>query len=382
MEASKRLDPIHGDYTGYRVDTLELGVDSDETLIIDNTETAVITNAQPVRGYIPSDINEDYENQVSGFKKLCKAIEPIISIHKQPNRSSQKNLVQQHFLIYGEEGSGKTHAVHSICTKYGFHLIEINAFEIINESDAITAQNLAQCFTLAKQCTPCVLYIKHFQAFDQLSNNNNGGTNIKQHSKIRIVKCLKQSLKSKNNPYPMIFIPSVSSLDLLSPVFRNIFLTKIEFRRNLSEEERDLFFRKNTTDIKSICNIDLSTSQIVKQTSGCSVHDLNNIVQISKTQAIIESLQHVNKYQPQSKVSSLVYTSTLSHKHFVNGGMKWLKKYAVAGKDAGSTTNLSIPTVKWQDIGGLEHAKQEILDIIQSPLQSHSNLKTRSGVLL
>lgn len=383
LEASKRLDPIHGDYTCYRVDTMELENETDETLIIDNTETAVITNAQPVRGYIPTDVNEDYENQVTGFKKLCKAIEPIISIHKQTNKSSQKSLVQQHFLIYGEEGSGKTHSVHSVCTKYGFHLIEINAFEIINESDAITAQNLSQCFTLARQCTPCVLYVKHFEAFDQLSNNNNGGgANVKQHSKVRIVKCLKQSLKSKNNPYPLIFIPSVSSLELLSPVFRNIFLTKIEFRRNLSEEEREFFLQKNTTDIKSICNIDLSTSQIVKQTSGCSVHDLNNIVQISKTQAIVESLQIINKYRSSSNVPSLVYTSTLSHKHFMSGGMKWHKKYAVVGKDAGSTTNLSIPTVKWQDIGGLEHAKQEILDIIQSPLQSHSNLKTRSGVLL
>jgi ATP-dependent 26S proteasome regulatory subunit len=45
-----------------------------------------------------------------------------------------------------------------------------------------------------------------------------------------------------------------------------------------------------------------------------------------------------------------------------------------------------IPNVSWDDVGGLAHAKKEILDTIQLPLtHPHlfaSGLKPRSGVLL
>ena len=388
LESAKRIDPVHGDYTCYRVENSEIAsISSEDSFIVSSSETTLITNGNPVKGYIPSHINNDDDNCESVIcKQISKLVEPIISIH-QPSkdvRSSQKKLIQQHFLLHGEEGSGKTFSVRSICSKYGFHLIEINAFEIINESDSLTAQNLAQCFTLARQCTPCILYIKNFEAFDQLSaGGGNGGANVKQHSKIRIVKCLKQCLKPKSNQYPLIFIPSVSSLSLLSPVFKNLFLTKIECKRNLGELEREAYLKKHTTDIADSCNIDLSIAQVVKQTSGCSVHDLNKIVQISKSLAVVESVKLMQDYNSERSISSAIYTSTLSHKHFVNGGMKWHKKYAagVSGSNASSTTNVSIPTVKWQDIGGLENAKQEILDIIQSPLQT-PNLKTRSGILL
>ncbi|KAF0980261.1 hypothetical protein FDP41_013475 [Naegleria fowleri] len=390
LETVKRIDPLHADYTCYRVDSVEVdNEDCNDSVIVSSSETILITNAQPMRGYIPSEIplTDYYELNVT--KQLSRYIEPIISIYKQfpQGNSAQKSLVQQHFLLYGEEGSGKTIAIHSICAKYGFHLLEINAFEIINESDSITAQNLSQCFALARQCTPCILYVKHFEAFDQLSNSG-GGASVKQHSKIRIVKCLKQCLKPKNNSFPLIFIPSVSSLDLLSPVFKNLFLTKIEARKNLSEDAREQFIRQATNMMTegSICNIDISASQIVKLTSGCSIYDLNKIVQISKSQAVIESMNTQNKLTSKENGNTPpphVYLSTLSHKHIIQGGLKWHKKYAasVSGSNVSSTTNVSIPTVNWQDIGGLEHAKQEILDIIQSPLQSH-NLKSRSGVLL
>ncbi|KAG2391813.1 hypothetical protein C9374_013298 [Naegleria lovaniensis] len=391
LETVKRIDPLHADYTCYRVDSVEVDTEEcNDSVFVSPSETTLITNAQPLRGYIPAEIplTDYYELNVT--KQLSRFIEPIISIYKQfpQGNSAQKSLVQQHFLLYGEEGSGKTIAVHSVCAKYGFHLLEINAFEIINESDSITAQNLSQCFTLARQCTPCILYVKHFEAFDQLSNSSSGGgASVKQHSKIRIVKCLKQCLKPKNNSFPLIFIPSVSSLDLLSPVFKNLFLTKIEARKNLNEEAREQFIQKAANMSQgSICNIDISASQIVKLTSGCSIYDLNKIIQISKSQAITESMNTQNELRKDNGNSSShphVYLSTLSHKHIVQGGLKWHKKYAasVSGSNVSSTTNVSIPTVNWQDIGGLEHAKQEILDIIQSPIQSH-NLKSRSGVLL
>ena len=61
-------------------------------------------------------------------------------------------------------------------------------------------------------------------------------------------------------------------------------------------------------------------------------------------------------------------------------------KISSAAAGGASTQVSSIPQVKWQDIGGLENAKQEILDTIQqSPLfakVSCKKSKGRCGVLL
>ena len=37
-----------------------------------------------------------------------------------------------------------------------------------------------------------------------------------------------------------------------------------------------------------------------------------------------------------------------------------------------------IPTVKWEDVGGLEEAKREILDVVKMPFD-HPELFSRSG---
>jgi len=46
----------------------------------------------------------------------------------------------------------------------------------------------------------------------------------------------------------------------------------------------------------------------------------------------------------------------------------------------------SIPNVRWDDIGGLAHAKKEILDMVQLPLDHPElfaeGLRQRSGILL
>ncbi|KAL9653824.1 hypothetical protein ABK040_012885 [Willaertia magna] len=375
MEISKKLDTIHEGYTCFKVDKVEGSntVNNNEMdlkgYLISPNETNLITNGQPIRSYIPTSTDEELNSfKTNTFQQLSKLIEPIISIHES-KLNNFKKLVQQHFLLIGEEGSGKSYLIKQLCIKYNLHLLELNGYDIISENDTLTSQNLQQCFQLAKQCTPCLLFIKNFEALD---NNNSGGQgpNVKQHSKIRIVKVLKQCLKGKSSTFPLIFIASVSSLDLLSPIYKNLFLTKIENKINLNEKEREGYLFNKLLNNWKLSSMDISLNQLVKQTSGCSINDLEKITDITKSEIIYQSLNN--------------YVKNISFKDILDSGMKWHKKYAssVNGSSGmNSTTNISIPTVKWQDIGGLEKAKQEILDIIQSPLQQHS-LKARSGILL
>jgi AAA+ superfamily predicted ATPase len=70
--------------------------------------------------------------------------------------------------------------------------------------------------------------------------------------------------------------------------------------------------------------------------------------------------------------------------------MQWLCEQHEAGKDMEKglrqfrATSSGIPNVRWEDVGGLAVAKQEIIDTIQLPLQRPEmfKLKPRTGLLL
>jgi SpoVK/Ycf46/Vps4 family AAA+-type ATPase len=97
---------------------------------------------------------------------------------------------------------------------------------------------------------------------------------------------------------------------------------------------------------------------------------------------ISELKRQAREYSARRRVQ-LVPSDALRSEDFLVA-LKAVQAGNAASGTAGSTAK--IPNVKWDDVGGLEHVKREILDTIELPLKHPelfaSGVKQRSGVLL
>lgn len=94
----------------------------------------------------------------------------LIELLQMTLRSTSGSLhLSLSILLKGAKGSGKATLARSAAAHAGFHVFELDCFDLIGETDTKTEGNLAARFERATQCTPCVLLLRHMEALARKS---------------------------------------------------------------------------------------------------------------------------------------------------------------------------------------------------------------------
>lgn len=402
--SSQTLDHVHQPFCYYRVMEIRnesYNRDATRSYLLHPTYTRLNSNARPVQGFLPPIIDSSSLNVhlLPPYQALAKQfIEPILSLYAQRNLKTQSRGQWQHLshsmLIHGERGTGKRHAVHALASTYGLHCIELNCYELLSENDAQTNDSMKQVFTLARQVSPCILYLRNMDAFD--AESAGGAAHLPasmKSAKLRLVQIINEQLKNQqrlisrssngSQLYPILCICSVEKFEDLTAPFRTLFMNRVNFPLSYNIEVREKL-AQTYVDKASYLSRDVSAHGVASHFTGASVQDIRTALSISQLAIIEEEKDHGHRSS-----RSLIGHRVLSSEPHIGVGVKWFRdkmKISSAAAGGASTQVSSIPQVKWQDIGGLENAKQEILDTIQqSPLfakVSGKKSKGRCGVLL
>lgn len=70
-------------------------------------------------------------------------------------------------LLKGARGSGKFTLVSWIAHVLGLHIVEVDCYDIIDDSDVKTEANLRVRFEKAAECSPSILILRHLEALVQ-----------------------------------------------------------------------------------------------------------------------------------------------------------------------------------------------------------------------
>ncbi|CAG9334390.1 PEX6 [Blepharisma stoltei] len=228
--------------------------------------------------------------------------------------------------IIGTRGCGKRAIVSKAAKKLGFNLLEVSLFDIAS------LPGISQTFEDAKALTPCILHIRQFS--DALNLMTYGQKEISNK-----IADLFDSFSREITDFPLIIIISSSNIQTF-PGFLNSYAA-LEIHPPNEQDRIEIL-----ASLASHFNLDLDITYIAKQTSGKTIEEIIMII----TDIAARNLPF------DQVLSSLKITSS------------------------------SIPNVKWEDIGGLAHAKKDIIDTIQLPLIHPelfaSGIKARSGLLL
>ncbi|KAI0831786.1 AAA-domain-containing protein [Trametes gibbosa] len=307
----------------------------------------------------PMDVMPDQETSFGRLLALASAA---------LNRRAVDYHLQLTILLQGPRGVGKATTAGWVAQRLGVHLLEVDCYDVIGDTDAKTEGTLQARFERAASCSPCILLLKHIDAFAQSTQGLEPGKEPAVGEVLR--DCIAGLQPSWNlTGFPVLLFGTTDSHDRVPPKVLSCF--KHESPGEVERHDVLLSILSNSTLAP-----DVSVKDLAVQTAALVAADLVDLVSRAKAAAVQRSLSasNTNVYDVFSSgipITAADFDSALG------------KARASYSESIGAP---KIPSVSWDDVGGLAHVKADILDTIQLPLEHPElfadGLKQRSGVLL
>ncbi|EEB91641.1 hypothetical protein MPER_09971, partial [Moniliophthora perniciosa FA553] len=370
---SKSKEPVRMDaYFGSTIGELGYWLDPSQTRMVQaGLEQARIPDVYPYFGLgypIQRSNNLRPLNMPQGpFKELYS----FASVVSEP-AGADYNL-QLSALLKGSRGVGKYTVTSAVARLLGLHLLEVNCYDVISENDTKTEALLQTRFENAAACAPCILVLRHLEAFAQTTQAPEGGKEPVLINALR--NCIANAHGTwKMTGHPVVICGMTSQIDRVPKALLSCFKHEISFEAP-DEQERTEILSELLTN--AVISPDVSMSVLAQQTAAFLAGDLADLVR----RAEAASLLRVLSSSPDADERSIM----LAGISLTNADFERALGLARASYSE-SIGAPKIPSVSWDDVGGLAQVKSDIMDTIQLPLDHPElfadGLKKRSGILL
>lgn len=280
-------------------------------------------------------------------------------------------------LLKGARGSGKKTLARWVAQKAGVHLVEINCFDLVADTEARTEGVLRARFEQTASCAPAILLLQNVDALARKSQALETGQEPTMASVLQdCFEGLRQATVSSN--LPVAVFGTTSDADKCPTGILGCF--KHEVQIDAPGEPQRLAILETCLAGASL-STDVNLASVATQTAALVAADLVDLVARAKM-ASMERLRKVRGHQEQPirDIDIISAGFCITAKDFEVGLNKARQSYS---ESIGAP---KIPNVTWDDVGGLASVKDDILDTIQLPLEHpelfSDGLKKRSGILL
>ncbi|KAI3635896.1 hypothetical protein MIR68_006534 [Amoeboaphelidium protococcarum] len=326
------------------------GVEQDNTdqFLVDPVNTKVEIDNE--NGYSLLPLTDSYiPNQLLNYNQV--AYQQVLQLIKA-NMQQPCNI-----LIDCEEDIPMEQWVSSVCSLAGYKLLNVSAHELNGFSTADMITYMQQAIMGAGLMAPCVIYLQDINGLSikpaGLMEEQDQSSLIQREEKM-LCKAIMDNINRAHTEaivmigLPIVFIASTSSRSNLSENVRRLFQEEVSIknwdRRNHTSTLEQLF--------TPFCASDVDFGRAVAELDSLSYRELTAIHDMMLV-----------KYASSS--SSGFSSKLLDHEQFINEMLEYQKLSQLGTKFALS----AIPDVSFDDVGGLEEAKQEIYDSIILPMR-------------
>ncbi|GAA97207.1 uncharacterized protein L969DRAFT_43069 [Mixia osmundae IAM 14324] len=299
--------------------------------------------------------------------KLCEYLQAAL------RPSSSEYDLSLSVLVKGARGNGKRTCARSAAKEIGYHLLEIDCYELLGDTDAKTEGLLQARFEKARSCAPCVLLLANVEALARKSQALETGQEPVIASTLQA--CI-ESIKEgwKRSGAPVVIVGTTFDVDKIPLSVLGCFKQEISIEAPSEAERLEILKRVTSNDCVSA---DVSLRALAVQTAALVAIDLVELVARARTIASMRVIaQSPNAHNSDVELAGMPLIGP---------------DFNTALDQARSSYSESIgapkiPNVTWDDVGGLAAVKNDILDTIQLPLDHPElfadGLKKRSGILL
>ncbi|XP_023838617.1 peroxisomal ATPase PEX6 [Salvelinus sp. IW2-2015] len=301
-----------------------------------------------------------------GLSSTVDQFSTIIQPHM--NESSAALMSGCTILLLGPSGSGKFTSVRAVCRRLHLHLVKVDCVTLCADTAAACEAKMKSVFQRAEAHRPCILLLRNLQLLGQPRD----GT----EEDARVIDALCQFIA--HSPASVVVVAAVSKPRELSSDVMAAFIHQVSIE-SPSEEQRRAMLASLSEGMP--LGRDVNLARLAKNTAGFLLGDLSALLTQAGKSAHGRILQSCfpEGGSVQEEEDLCACGVTILAQDFTNA----LETLQDAHSQAIGAPK--IPSVRWQDIGGLQQVKREILDTVQLPLERPELLSLglrRAGLLL
>ncbi len=313
-------------------------------------------------------------DDIGGLKKEIEAIRELVELPiKRPEVFKKLGISPpKGVLLYGPPGTGKTLLAKAVASETDAKFITINGPEIVSGVYGKSEENLRNIFKEAEENAPAIIFIDEIDAIAPKRENIHGET------EKRIVAQLLTLMDGLTARGQVVVIAATNMPEIIDPALRR----PGRFDREIEISVPDKHARKEIlmVHVRGMPIENLNIDEIIEITNGFSGADISALCKEAALKAIKRLMPLINKesgkYLSREVLDKLIITQ-----------QDFLDALNVVEPSALREVQVQIPSVSWDDIGGLEKQKNKLKEMIEWPLKYVEKFKEiginpPSGVLL
>ena len=325
-----------------------------EGLVLVDKRTEIVLLEKPVIGFDSAKGTGITYEDIGGLHEEVKRVREMIELPMRHPEVFHKLGVDppKGILMHGPPGTGKTLIAKAVANESGAHFLYIAGPEIMGKYYGESEERLRAIFEEAEEKSPSIIFI------DEIDSIAPKREDVYGEVERRVVAQLLSLMDGLEERGQVVVIAATNRVNAIDPALRRPGRFDREVEIGVPDmDDRIEILQIHVRGMPLTEDIDLR--EIAETTHGFVGADLSALTKESAMKAIRRYLPEINLDEeiPQEKLDEMTVT-----KEDVDSALREIEPSAMR------EVLVEIPHVKWEDVGGLDAARQELQEIIEWPL--------------
>ena len=333
-------------------------------IITENTEVTLNPKAVEISDEkIPEILYED----IGGLKEEIKKIREMVEIPMKHPEIFEKLGIEppKGVLLHGPTGTGKTLLAKAVANESEANFILLNGPEVMSKFYGESEKKIRDIFEEAEKTAPTIIFIDEIDAVAPKREETMGEVERRVVSQLLT---MMDGLKSRGK---VIVIGATNRINSIDPALRRPGRFDREISINVPGTEGRLSILKIHTRGMPLTR-DVNLNEIASITHGFVGADLESLAKEA-------AMNVLRKYLPQMKLDgeeqipkNILEKLVVKHEDFMDA-LKNVRPSAMR------EVLVETPTIGWDDVGGLENIRRELVEAVEWPMKYADSFK-RMGI--
>ncbi|MGC8599010.1 MAG: CDC48 family AAA ATPase [Thermoplasmata archaeon] len=334
-------------------------------VLVIKENTDIVVKEEPVEEYVSETGRVTYED-IGGLKEELQKVREMIELPlKHPELFERLGIKPpKGVLLYGPPGTGKTLIAKAVANESGANFYLINGPEIMSKYYGESEKFLRDKFDEAEKNAPSIIFI------DELDSIAPKRAEVQGEVERRVVAQLLTLMDGLKERGQVIVIGATNLVDSIDPALRRPGRFDREIEIGIPDKQGRLEILQIHTRLMPLEMNDEEKykflDELASMTHGFVGADLAALAREAAMHALRRYLPEIDLDKP---IPVEMLQKMVVKKEDFKEALKEIEPSILRG------VLIEVPNVRWDDIGGLENVKQELIEAVELPVKHPDRFK-------